>query len=136
MNQGKHVYCEKPLAHSIAECQALEELALANPDIATQTGNQGCATEGFRRSYEVIRAGVLGEVTEVHVWHPAHGWPSGVDRPADSDPIPDGLDWDFWLGTSAARPYKNGIYHPAQWRGWAVPEIPRPALGRPALEGT
>lgn len=118
MNQGKHVYCEKPLAHSVAECQALEELALANPDIATQTGNQGCATEGFRRSYEVIRAGVLGEVTEVHVWHPAHGWPSGVDRPEDSDPIPDGLDWDFWLGTSAARPYKNGIYHPAQWRGW------------------
>jgi predicted dehydrogenase len=115
---GKHVYCEKPLAHSVAECRALQRLAQSHPQLATQTGNQGCSTEGFRRGFEVIQSGLLGDITEVHVWHPAHGWPNGVDRPAGSDPIPDGLDWDFWLGSAPARPYKEAIYHPAQWRGW------------------
>ena len=117
LESGKHVYCEKPLAHSVAECRSLEQLAKHHPQLATQTGNQGCSTEGFRRSFEVIQSGLLGEITEVHVWHPAHGWPNGVDRPASSDPIPKGLDWDFWLGSAPARPYKDAIYHPAQWRG-------------------
>jgi predicted dehydrogenase len=118
MKAGKHVYCEKPLAHSVAECRALEKLALSYPKLATQTGNQGCSTEGFRRSFEVIQSGLLGNITEVHVWHPAHGWPNGVDRPTTSDPIPEGLDWNFWLGTAPARPYSNEIYHPGKWRGW------------------
>lgn len=118
MKAGKHVYCEKPLAHSVAECRALEKLALSHPTLATQTGNQGCSTEGFRRSFEVIQSGLLGNITEVHVWHPAHGWPNGVDRPKTSDPIPEGLDWNFWLGTAPARPYNNEIYHPGKWRGW------------------
>ncbi|MEJ7593268.1 MAG: Gfo/Idh/MocA family oxidoreductase [Planctomycetaceae bacterium] len=118
LEAGKHVYCEKPLAHSVAECHALEKLALDHPKLATQTGNQGCSTEGFRRSFEVIQSGLLGQITEVHVWHPAHGWPNGVDRPATSDPIPEGLDWDFWLGSAPARPYNNEIYHPGKWRGW------------------
>ena len=118
LNSGKHVYCEKPLAHSVAECHALEQLAKSHPKQATQTGNQGCSTEGFRRSFEVIQSGLLGPITEVHVWHPAHGWPNGIDRPADSDPIPEGLDWKFWLGVAPDRPYKNTIYHPGQWRGW------------------
>lgn len=118
LKAGKHVYCEKPLAHSVAECRALEKLALSYPKLATQTGNQGCSTEGFRRSFEVIQSGLLGNITEVHVWHPAHGWPNGVDRPTASDPIPAGLDWNFWLGTAPARPYNNEIYHPGKWRGW------------------
>jgi predicted dehydrogenase len=118
LDSGRHVYCEKPLAHSVAECRALEKAARARPQLATQTGNQGCSTEGFRRSMEVIRSGLLGQITEVHVWHPAHGWPNGVDRPEGTDPVPEGLDWEFWLGSAPARPYKNGIYHPGQWRGW------------------
>ena len=118
LERGKHVYCEKPLAHSVAECRALERLALDHPGLATQTGNQGCSTEGFRRSFEVVRSGLLGPIREVHVWHPAHGWPHGVDRPAGSDPIPAGLDWDFWLGPAPPRPYKTGLYHPGSWRGW------------------
>ncbi|MFO0912622.1 MAG: Gfo/Idh/MocA family oxidoreductase [Pirellulales bacterium] len=118
LESGKHVYCEKPLAHSVAECRLLERLATSHPNQATQTGNQGCSTEGFRRSFEVIQAGVLGPITEVHVWHPAHSWPHGVDRPATSDPVPDGFDWKFWLGQAPTRPYAQGIYHPGSWRGW------------------
>ena len=118
LKAGKHVYCEKPLAHSVAECRALEKLALSHPKLATQTGNQGCSTEGFRRSFEVIQSGLLGNITEVHVWHPAHSWPNGVDRPSMSDPVPEGLDWNFWLGTAPARHYNNDIYHPGKWRGW------------------
>jgi len=67
---------------------------------------------------ELVQAGVLGKVSEVHLWHPRHGWPSGQDRPAGEDPTPEGLNWDFWLGPARVRPYKRGIYHPAQWRGW------------------
>lgn len=118
LKAGKHVYCEKPLAHSVAECRDLQALAESHPKLATQTGNQGCSTEGFRRSFEVIQSGVLGEITEVHVWHPAHSWPNGVDRPTTSDAVPEGLDWDFWLGSAPKRPYCNGIYHPGKWRGW------------------
>lgn len=114
---GKHVYCEKPLAHTVAEARHLRELARKSK-VVTQTGNQGSASSNFRRSMELVQAGVLGVVREVHIWEPAHGWPNGVDRPAGADPVPEGLDWDFWLGPAPARPYKTGIYHPAQWRGW------------------
>lgn len=118
LETNRHVYCEKPLAHSVAECHVLAEAARSRPHLVTQTGNQGCSTEGFRRSMEVIRSGLLGQITEVHVWHPAHGWPCNADRPEGSDPVPDGLDWDFWLGAAPPRPYKTGVYHPGKWRGW------------------
>lgn len=114
---GKHVYCEKPLTHTVAEARALGELAKRSK-VVTQTGNQGSASGNFRRSMELIQAGFLGEVREVHIWEPAHGWPNGVDRPAGADPVPDGLDWNFWLGPAPVRPYKAGVYHPGQWRGW------------------
>ena len=104
LKAGKHVYCEKPLAHSIAECRALEQLAKSHPKQATQTGNQGCSTEGFRRSFEVIQSGLLGNVTEVHVWHPSHAWPNGVDRPTSVGVVSleTSLDW-FFPGTSGDR---------------------------------
>ena len=113
----KHVYCEKPLAHTIADTRRLRELS-RRAKVVTQTGNHGSASANMRRSIELIEAGVFGQIREVHVWHPAHHWPSGVDRPAGEDPIPIGLDWDFWLGPSPDRPYKRGEYHPGQWRGW------------------
>ena len=117
MHAGKHVYCEKPLTRTVAEARHLRELA-RHSQVVTQTGNQGSASGNLRRCIEVIQAGLLGQVHDIHVWHPKHGWPSGVDRPPGADPIPEGFDWDFWLGTSPLRPYKAGIYHPAAWRGW------------------
>ena len=66
----------------------------------------------------MIQFGLLGQIANVHVWHPAHGCPNGGMRPAGEDPVPKGMNWDFWCGPSPTRPYKVGIYHPAKWRGW------------------
>ncbi|NQT87078.1 Gfo/Idh/MocA family oxidoreductase [bacterium] len=117
MRAGKHVYCEKPLAHAVAEARELRELTRQSK-VVTQTGNQGSASSNMRRSMELIDAGLFGAITEIHIWHPPHGWPSGVDRPAGEDPVPKGLDWDAWIGPAPMRAYKTGIYHPAKWRGW------------------
>lgn len=114
---GKHVYCEKPLTHTHVEARALRELSRRSR-VVTQTGNQGSASGNMRRCIELIEAGLFGQIHEIHVWHPKHGWPSGVARPDGEDPIPEGLDWDFWLGPAPARPYKSGQYHPVKWRGW------------------
>ena len=117
MAAGKHVYCEKPLTHTVSESRELRQLA-KDSKVVTQTGNQGSASSNLRRSMELIGADVLGPVREVHVWHPEHGWPNGGERPAGSDPIRDGFDWDFWCGPAPLRPFKEAIYHPAKWRGW------------------
>ncbi len=117
LKAGKHVYCEKPLTHTVGQSRALRELANKS-GLVTQTGNQGASASTFRRSIEVVQAGMLGSVDQVHIWHSAHNWPSGVNRPDGEDRIPMGLDWDFWLGPAPARPYKSEIYHPAKWRGW------------------
>ncbi|HEY7115214.1 MAG TPA: Gfo/Idh/MocA family oxidoreductase [Tepidisphaeraceae bacterium] len=115
---GKHVYCEKPLTHSIAEARELRELARANPKVATQMGNQGSAEASLRRSVELIRAGALGQVHEVHAWLDGGGFPHAMERPHGEDAVPVGFNWDFWCGPSPYRPFKRGIYHPFAWRGW------------------
>jgi predicted dehydrogenase len=114
---SKHVYCEKPLTHSVADARHLRELSRKSR-VVTQTGNQGSASGNMRRCMELIEAGLFGSIRQVHIWHPTHGWPSGVDMPEGADAIPAGFDWDFWLGPAPQRPYKNGLYHPVQWRGW------------------
>jgi predicted dehydrogenase len=130
---GKHVYCEKPLTHSIGEARQLT-LAAREHKVATQMGNQGRAEEGWRRLCEMIWDGAIGDVTQVHAWTdrpgiPSHfWWPQGGPRPAGSDPVPAGLHWDVWLGPAPKRPYldtyKEGrfqgrrVYQPFVWRGW------------------
>jgi predicted dehydrogenase len=118
MNLKKHVYCEKPLARSIWEAREMARAASSNR-VVTQMGTQGHAFEGTRRAVEVMRSGALGDIKELHVWtdRPAGWWPQGVTRPKEAMPVPDGLDWDVWLGPAALRPYHEA-YVPFKWRGF------------------
>ncbi len=121
MKRGKHVYCQKPLAHSVGEARRMMEEARKH-NVATQMGNQGTADDGFRRGVEIIRSGVIGPIQEVHVWtnRPFKYWkqaPDIVARPKDTPPVPDFVHWNLWLGPAPERPY-NPVYHPHDWRGW------------------
>lgn len=117
MRMGKHVYCQKPLTQTVYEARLMRQLA-TDKKLATQMGNQGSAESGLRRAVEVIQAGLIGKPKELHVWSNRPIWPQGLDRPAGSDPIPDSLDWNLWLGPAADRPFKKGVYHDFKWRGW------------------
>jgi hypothetical protein len=117
MGMGKHVYCQKPLTQTIFEARELRDLA-ATKKLATQMGNQGSAENGLRRAVEIVQAGVLGQVGELHVWSNRPIWPQGLDRPAGQDPVPDYLNWDSWIGPAPMRPFKDGVYHDFKWRGW------------------
>lgn len=113
-----HVYCEKPLTWSVAEARQVAEAA-RQAGVATQCGNQGQATEGARVTQEIIADGAIGAVREVHVWHGARfwSWPTWEGRPRERPSVPDGLDWDLWLGPVPERPY-HPAYHPWTWRNW------------------
>jgi len=123
IKRGKHVYCEKPLTHSVYEARKVAEAAREHK-VATQMGNQGQASEETRLMCEAIWDGAIGQVHEVHVWtdRPMRGinglyWPQGVGRPEDRPPVPETLDWDLWLGPAPYRPY-HSAYVPFKWRGW------------------
>ena len=114
----KHVYCEKPLTYTVAEARQVTEAA-REAKVATQLGNQGQAEESARLVQEMIADGAIGAVHEVQVWSPARfwTWPAWEGRPAETPPIPEGLDWDLWLGPAPERPY-HPCYHPWTWRNW------------------
>lgn len=118
LRAGKHVYCQKPLTHTLLECRTVARVA-REQKVATQMGNQGHATEGARLTNEWLRAGVIGEVREVHCWSDRAGklWKQGIDRPTDRPAVPKSLNWDLWLGPVAERPY-HPAYCPTLWRGW------------------
>lgn len=119
---GKHVYCEKPLTHTVHEARVIAEAAV-NYNCVTQMGNQGTALDGPRRLIEWLQAGVIGTVREAHVWsdRPTHFgkllWAQGTVRPTGTPEIPPTLDWDLWLGPAPERPY-HPDYVPFKWRGW------------------
>jgi hypothetical protein len=117
MKMGKHCFCQKPLVQTVHEARIVRQLA-KEKNLATQMGNQGSASSGLRRAVEVIQAGVIGAPREVHVWSNRPIWPQGLDRPPGEDPIPETLDWDVWLGPAKPRPFKSGVYHSFNWRGW------------------
>ena len=114
---GKHVYCQKPLTQTVHEARLLRKLAKQN-GVVTQMGNQGSAEDGLRRAVEIVQAGLIGQVREVHVWSNRPVWPQGMDRPTGSDPIPATMNWDLWLGPAQDRPFKKDAYHDFKWRGW------------------
>lgn len=117
MRLGKHVYTQKPLVHTVWEARQLSEAA-KKYQVATQMGNQGHANEGWRRVYEWVHSGAIGDVVETHTWTDRPIWPQGMERPEETDPVPDSLDWDCWLGPAPERPYKSRTYHPFAWRGF------------------
>jgi predicted dehydrogenase len=118
LRAGKHVYCQKPLTHTLVECRELTKAA-HYAGVATSMGNQGHASEGARLTNEWLQAGVIGEVREVHVWSDRAGqlWKQGIGRPTDTPAVPATLDWDLWLGPIRERPYHH-TYAPVSWRGW------------------
>jgi predicted dehydrogenase len=116
MRRGLHVYCEKPLAHSVWEVRQMAAAAKQHK-VVTQLGNHHHASEGYRCVAEIIRSGTIGAVREVHAWTNRPVWPQGIARPTDVQPVPDYLDWDLWLGPAPARRFHE-TYHPRGWRGW------------------
>lgn len=116
MTLNYHVFCQKPLTHSIYESRLLAQLA-RKYGVATQMGNQGNSGHGVRQLCEWIWNGEIGEVTEAHAWTNRPLWPQGMDRPAEVMIIPDHLDWDGFLGPAPYRPYHTA-YTPWNWRGW------------------
>lgn len=122
MGAGKHLYCQKPLAHSLYEVRKLTETA-RETGVQTQMGNQGHSSNAIRRLREWVQAGAIGAVREVHAWsdRPVGGDPWSdfpiMKRPSETPPVPDTLDWSLWLGPAKERPY-HPIYCPLTWRGF------------------
>ncbi len=115
IRQGLHVYCEKPLTHTVQEARIIAEAAKKH-GVATQMGTQIHAGNNYRRVVEIIQSGAIGDVTDVHVWV-GKGW-GGGDRPEGGQEPPATLSWDLWLGPAPKRPFFPGRYHPGQWRRW------------------
>ncbi|HXK62756.1 MAG TPA: Gfo/Idh/MocA family oxidoreductase [Acidobacteriota bacterium] len=116
MKLGKHVYCEKPLCHSIEEVRKVTEVA-RETKVATQMGNHGHSGEGIRLTCEWIWDGAIGPVREVHSWAGVKPWTDMTTVPKETPPVPEGLNWDLWLGPAAYRPY-HPAYAPVTWRCW------------------
>lgn len=130
LKAGKHVYCEKPLTHNIWEARLVREAA-SKVKLATQMGNQGHSSDNHRRVKELIQAGVIGPVREVHVWvSRAWGFQSKeaaernkdivfvTERPKEPEPVPPGLHWDLWVGPAPDRPF-HSVYVPGpKWYRW------------------
>lgn len=147
VSMGIHCYTEKPLTWSVREAQLLEKAYLKNKKVVTQMGNQGHAKQGWRIAAELIQQGAIGDVKEFHTWTNRPVWPQGGDRPDWTDPVPDDLDWESWIGSAPMRPYAGprgesgegrsrgrGPYHSFNWRG--VVDFGSGALGDMACHTT
>ena len=130
LSMGLATYTQKPLTRTVYEARQLR-LAAQRAGVATQMGNQGHSGLGYRMVVDLIRRGVIGKVKEAHAWSNRPIWPQGRNRPTGSDPVPETLDWDKWLGVASERPYKaqwpealgykgkrRSVYVPFSWRGW------------------
>jgi predicted dehydrogenase len=127
MRLGKHCFTQKPMTHTIYEARRLQEIA-REMKVATQMGNQGTASDRLRKAAALVRAGVIGPVTEVRVWTDRPIWPQGIARPKEEEVPPASLHWDLWLAAAPYRPFHHGhvegrrsnrgTYHPFNWRGW------------------
>ena len=117
LQMGIAVYTQKPLTRTVFEARQLTKAA-ADAGVSTQMGNQHHSGSGYRTLVEIVQGGHLGKIKAAHTWSNRPVWPQGIDRPAGSDPVPEALNWDLWLGVAQERPYKKETYHPFKWRGW------------------
>ena len=118
IQQGIHVYCQKPLTHTVWEARQIRLEAKKNK-VCTQMGNQGTASTGMREGVEALWAGAIGTIKECHVWTNRPVWPQapGVTAQLPGQAVPNHVDWDSFIGPAKMRPYNAG-YHPFKWRGW------------------
>lgn len=118
MEMGKHIYCQKPLTHTVWESRQMRLLA-QKKNLTTQMGNQIHSNAEYRLGVRLIREGAIGKVKEVHSWVGVQGrqYCNRTDRPA-SAPVPENVNWDLWLGCAAERPFAPDVYHPFKWRDW------------------
>ncbi|MDH3582678.1 MAG: Gfo/Idh/MocA family oxidoreductase [Phycisphaerae bacterium] len=119
MRRGKHVYCEKPLTHTVWEARQMAKVAEAT-GLTTRMGNQIHSRIVYRLGVRLIRDGAIGKVKAVHSWVNAHGHGRArrTTAPSQGRPVPAALNWDTWLGVAPARPYAEQLYHPVNWRDW------------------
>ena len=114
MNLNKAVYCQKPLTHHVSEARAMRKLA-NEKKLITQMGIQVHSFYDYKLATLLIQSGIIGKVSRVRAWSPKN-WGYDGPKPEGEDKVPENLDWNLWLGTSAKRPYKNKLYHPGNWR--------------------
>src|SRR5262249_24168040 len=116
MWKGKHVFCQKPMTHTVYEARRMAEVA-RETGVATQVAVGNQASEDTRCLTEWIANGAIGPVRQVINWSSRPFWPQGLERPKEAQPVPDGLDWNLWLGPAPERPFHHA-YLPFVWRGW------------------
>ena len=116
MQAGKHVYCEKPLTRTVYEARRVAAAA-REAGVATQMGNHGHSSDDIRRAVEWIRDGAIGKVREVHGWRGGARRMTLTSRPTETPPLPDGLNWDLWLGPAPERPF-HPAYAPLLFHYW------------------
>lgn len=114
MNMNKPVYCQKPLTHHVTEARAMKKLA-EKKNLVTQMGIQVHSFYDYKLATLLIQSGIIGKVNTVRAWSPKN-WGFDGPEPTGSDPVPANLDWNLWLGTAPQRAYKEGAYHPGNWR--------------------
>ena len=119
LEQGKHVYGQKPLTHSVHEARQIG-ISARKAGVVTQMGMQVHSTVAYRGIVKTIQAGVIGKVRAVHSWSDRPVWPQGpaLKRPTKSHPVPEHFDWNSRLGVAPKRPFVRELYHPGKWRGW------------------
>lgn len=121
IQKGKHVYCQKPMCHDVAEVRALTEAA-AKKRVITQLGTQMAAGAKDRTTVALLKAGAIGKIKHAYLCANRPGAAENYrllgPRPAQGQPPPASLNWDLWLGTAPVRPYAPEIYHPVKWRAW------------------
>jgi predicted dehydrogenase len=121
IKMGKHVYCQKPMCHDVKEIRELT-IAAAKAGIVSQLGTQHASGKGDRTAVQWIKEGHIGKIKHVYLCSNRPGATANYrlpgPRPDQGEVIPQGLDWDLWLGTAPERPYSSLIYHPSKWRAW------------------